>query len=230
SYAVPAASTTAGSADTSAATVDRIPVDSFGKQMKIAAAIFSALVFLLVWSSFSNYATYFVTTKKDSVEIMKGHFSPTGKHFFAVLHGAQFDQPEKTTYSRKEIFPILFDYYLNRSDAMLIDSSLPDFSAVGDYLQRAEQFALTSEMHQTVRQRRNNFRRLALLYKIDIDMAKASEASLQSALQHLQQAKALTTDPVQLTLIENKIDAATTTLAELKAQSEENETMLPSGE
>jgi hypothetical protein len=182
------------------------PTDPVVRSAKIAAAAMAALVILILWASFSNHAKYFVSVKKGSVEIWQGDFSPTGRRFFAVLHGLQPTEPIQEEYRRNEIFPMIFDYYLEKSDALLEVSDLPDYRAIIEYLEKAEKYALNDQMRNAITQRLNHIQRLTLLYKAEVDASKGTAESLANAIDGLEQALRLSKDPDQAAVITQKIE------------------------
>ncbi|MDA8141949.1 MAG: hypothetical protein M0036_25150 [Desulfobacteraceae bacterium] len=193
------------------------PTDPVLRSAKIAVTVVAALVIMIVWASISNHAKYFVTVKKGAMEIWRGEFSPTGRQFFAILHGVQPDDSKREVYSREEIFPIIFNYYLEKSDALLEVSELPDYKSIIEYLEKAERFALNSEMRDAITVRLNNIQRLTLLYKADVDASKDTVESLSAAAAGLEQALRLTRDPVQADTIKKKIEVLLNRRSDLQA-------------
>ncbi|KJS29048.1 MAG: hypothetical protein VR64_21665 [Desulfatitalea sp. BRH_c12] len=199
---------------------ERPPVDPVMRAAKIAGVAIAVLLFMILYASVSNSHKYYVMPKKGSVEIWKGDFSPSGKQFLVVLHGVQPSEPLEEVYGRKDVFPMIFTYYLGKADALLNVTGLPDYQAIDDFLDRADRFALNDDMHTSVKTRQDNIARLSLLYKADVDASKGSAEALESALQNLQQAQALTDDPAQLALINDKISSVKAKQASLETQSD----------
>jgi hypothetical protein len=206
-------------AQAAAAKPERTPADPVMRAAKLGIAAVATLAVLILWASFSNSGKYFVLPKKGSIEIWQGNFSPTGKHFIAVLHGLQPVEPVKAAYRRQDVYPIIFSYYVDKSDALLDVSGLPDYKSITDYLQRAEKFAITDEMRAAVKTRMDNIQRLNLMYKAEIDISKGTIPSLQAAAQALKQIQRLTTDPSQLEAINQKIAAVAASQAALEAKA-----------
>jgi hypothetical protein len=204
------------------ATTEPKPADSGWRNFKIGIGAVLALFLLILWGSLNNSGKYFVTSKKGAIEIWQGTFSPTGKQFIAVLHGVEPAGDVKPYYSKEEIFPILYNYYVGKADALLDVSGLPDYKSISDYLRHAQAYARTDDMRAAVQNRMDNIQRLSLMYKADIDMSKGTIPSLQSAVQTLKEVQRLTTEPSQLETLNRKIAAASAALAamEAKAQAE----------
>jgi hypothetical protein len=199
---------------------ERPPVDPVMRAAKIAGVAIAVLLFMILYASVSNSHKYYVMPKKGAVEIWKGDFSPSGKQFLVVLHGVQPSEPLEEVYGRKDVFPMIFEYYLGKADALLNVSGLPDYQAIDDFLDRADRFALNDDMHASVKTRQDNIARLSLLYKADVDASKGSPEALESALQNLQEAQRLTDDPAQLALINDKISSVKAKQASLETQSD----------
>ncbi|RJQ70965.1 MAG: hypothetical protein C4519_20400 [Desulfobacteraceae bacterium] len=190
------------------------------RAVKLGMAALALLIVLIIWASISNSFKYFLIPANGSIEIRRGDFSPAGQRTMVILHGVRPEAPVKPFYRRQEVYPMVFAYYLNKADALLEIEGLPDYQSIGDYLQRADRYALNSQMRQTVNIRRNKIRSLSLLYKADVEAGRGTAESLQSALQSLGQARQLTADPAQSALIEQKIARAKESLASLKAGAE----------
>jgi colicin import membrane protein len=194
--------------------------DPVQRAVKLGLAALALVVLLVVWASISNSSKYFIVPANGSVEIWRGDFSPTGKRFVVVLHDMRLDTPVKSVYRSDEIYPIIFDYYLNKADSFLDVQGLPDYHSITDYLQRADRFALNKEMHHAVDVRRSHIQRSSLLYKADVEAGKGTQESFQSALQSLMDAKRLTKDPTQLQLIDQRIAQVRKSIATLKNEPE----------
>lgn len=195
---------------------DDAPADPVQRAMKYGVAALVIVFLLLVWASYTNSVKYYVSSKKDALEIHKGLFSPTGNDFFIVLHGLQLSEPAKEVYSRQDIFPVIFNYFLEKADALLETDGLPDFEGIKGYLLKAEKYAFTSDMHNAVDTRLNNIGRMILLYKVDVAISKNTEEGLQLAMQYLKQAQRLSTDPVQKEAIKQKMAFVAKRQADLK--------------
>ncbi|MBI5064229.1 MAG: hypothetical protein HZB87_12405 [Desulfatitalea sp.] len=195
------------------------PADSGWRSFKFGIAAVLSVFLLIMWGSFSNSGKYFVMPKKGAIEIWRGKFSPTGKQFIAVLHGVEPAAAVKASYSRKEIFPILCSYYIGKADALLDVSGLPDYKSISDFLQRAQEYAISEELRTAVQTRMDNIQRLSLMYKAEIDISKGTVPSLQLAVQTLKEVQRLTTEPSQLEALNQKIAAVNASLSALEAKT-----------
>ncbi len=193
--------------------------DPVKRSIQYAAAAFALLILLLIGASFKNSGNFYLNAKDDALEISRGRFSPTGQAFFLVLHDTQPPQPLKSVYTREEIFPLAFNYYLDKADALLETSGVPDYEGMRNYLQMARRYAISPEMETAVTTRLNSIERMPLLYKADVAISKGTPESLQAALDYLRQSQPLITDAAQAELIAQKITAIQTQQAALAAEA-----------
>lgn len=200
--------------------------DPVSRMVKIAAAAAALLIFVLLAVSANNSAKYYIKPIDNAIEIWKGDFSPKDTRFFMVLHGAQVPEPLKDVYSEKEVFPLIFNYYIDKSDTLLEVKDLPDFEGIKKYLYKAEDFAVTNEMKLMVKDRLNTIARMILLYKADVAISRNTVDSLESAIKILKDAEKLTPSTMQAEEISQKIDTARERIkvlnAEAAAQPSEN--------
>lgn len=185
--------------------------------VKIAVAVAATIIFLVLAISYNNSSKYYVQPKDDAIEIWKGRFSPKDTRFFMVLHGVQVPEPVKEVYTQEEIFPLIFNYYVDKADTLLEVPGLPDFDGIKNYLHQAEDFIVTNDMRASVTSRLNNIERMTLLYKADVAMSKDTEDSLESAIKQLKSAATLTPSPAQAEEIAQMIETARERMANLKA-------------
>ncbi|MBR9982725.1 MAG: hypothetical protein KFF50_16960 [Desulfatitalea sp.] len=211
----PQTSSSAGSSATDGASSDPVM-----RAMKIGIAVLGLIVLLLLWASFANSTRYYMDTQRESVAVWKGAFSPTGKRLVAVIPGAQIAEPATDVYSRKEVYPLIFNHHLERADTLLAAGGLPDFPAIHSQLDTAEGFALNKEMRTAVNSRRTNLQRTQLIHQAHVEISKDTLASLAVALQNLRQAQRLTTDTTQLETTNQIITLVNERRAALQAQIE----------
>ena len=105
---------------------------------------------------------------------------------------------------------------MDKADTLLEVAGLPDYKAINEDLEKAEQYALTQEMRDAVEKRTNYIQRMTLLYKAEVDASKSDIESLNSAIDRLKQVQRLTDDPAQSELINQKIAAVTASLEAAK--------------
>lgn len=193
--------------------------DPVSKAAKILATSLGVVILLVLMVSQNNSSKYYVQPKDKAIEIWKGRFSPKDKKFFMVLHGTQLPGKVKDVYSKAEVFPLIFTYYLNKADTLLEVPGLPDFDGIKSYLHDAKKFAVDNKMSKTVGTRLHNIERMILLYKADVAISKSTISSLDSAMKHLKSAQKLITSPTQEQEIQQKLSLATNLKAALKAKA-----------
>jgi hypothetical protein len=169
----------------------------------IAAAVLLVLVLLAI--SNNNSSKYYLYPKEGAIEIWKGRFSPKDKKYFMVLHGVQLEKEVKAVYSQSEVYPMIFDYYLDKADTLLEVSGLPDFDGIKNHLYQAQSFATTPETKNKVKGRLNAIERMILLYRVDVAISKNTQDSLKAALKDLQKVSGLVANPSQQQEIDEKI-------------------------
>ena len=194
------------------------PADPVTRSVKIAAAAAALLVLILLAVSANNSSKYYLKPIASGLEIWKGDFSPKDRSIFMVLPGVHIDGPMQDVYSKKEVFPLIFNYYLDKADALPDISGLPDYEGIKRYLHQAEAYAVTNEMAKTVNERLNTIERMALLYKADVDISRNTEDSLESAIQTLKKADKLTANETQSAEITQKIEAAREAIQALRTK------------
>jgi colicin import membrane protein len=191
--------------------------DPMNRMIKMAVAAAAAIVLLILAISYNNSLKYYIYPKDDAIEIWKGEFSPKGKAFFMVLHGVPAVEPAKAVYTQKDVFPLVFTYFIDKADTLLEVPGLPDFEGIKTYLHKAQGYAIGQEMHTAVTTRLNNIERMTLLYKADVAISKDNEDALQSAIGLLKKAATLTPSPAQANEIAQKIEQARARLVELRS-------------
>lgn len=197
--------------------------DPMKKVIKYAVAGFLVVLLLIIGTSVKNSAKYYLKTTNEAIEIWRGNFSPTGKSLVITLPGVQAPDEQKTIYSREEVFPLAFNYYLGKADDLLDKPGQPDYEKIKIFVHQASAFAVNSQMKQAVQTRLNTIDRLPLLFKAEVALSKGTAESLDAAMGYLKKAKQLTSDPAQLEIINQKIEAAKEAKAALSAQTPEQQ-------
>ena len=194
--------------------------DPMTRATKMAAAVVAAVVFLMLSISYNNSSKYYIEPKENAIEIWKGRFSPKDTMFYMVLHGVELDEPLAEVYTSDEVFPLIFNYYLEEADMLLEVPGLPDFDGIKGYLHKARDYVVTSDMKSAVSSRLNNIERMILLYKADVAMSKGTIDSLQSGIKMLKEADVIAATEIQSQEIAQKIEAARSRIQALEAASE----------
>ncbi|MGD8844220.1 MAG: hypothetical protein PVI54_01865 [Desulfobacteraceae bacterium] len=188
------------------------------RPVKIGLAVAATIVFLLLAISYNNGSKYYLQPKDNAIEIWKGRFSPKDTQLLMVLPGTEMADPVKEVYTKKEVFPLIYNYYIEKADSLLEVPGLPNFEDIKGYLGQAQDFIVTSEMKSGVTLRLNNIERMILLYKADVSLSKSTEESIASAIKILKQAAKLTTSSTQAEMISKKIEIAKELAAKLKGE------------
>ncbi len=191
--------------------------DPMNRMIKIALAAAATIVLLVLAISYNNSQKYYIHPRDNAIEIWKGQFSPKGKAFFMVLHGVPAVEPAKETYTEKDVFPLVFTYFIDKADTLLEVPGLPDFEGIKSYLHQAQGYAIDHAMQTAVTTRLNNIDRMTLLYKADVAISKDNEDALESAIGLLKKAGTLTSSPALAEEIAQKIEHARARITELRS-------------
>ncbi|MCJ8500518.1 hypothetical protein [Desulfatitalea alkaliphila] len=197
---------------------DESTSDPVMRAMKIGIAALCVVVLFILWASFANSKRYYISEDRHGMTILQGAFSPTGKRVLAVLPGRQPADPVQAVYSRKEVFPLIFQFHLDQADAKLAETGLPDFDTIQTRLDLADAFALDKGMRASVTQRRNHLQRTQLIHQAHVEISKDTLPAMSTALQQLRQAQRLAADPVQLEAINQMITLVNERRAGLQAR------------
>jgi uncharacterized protein YueI len=195
--------------------------------MAMGAAVIIGILIILVIASFMNSGKYYLVPGKDALEIWRGRFSPTGKSFDRVLHNYRLGSSLKPYYLKQEIYPIIFKYYLEKSDDMLDLQGPTDFQGIVSYLNMAQQFALSDEMNGDITARMNTIKRITLLLKADVAINRGTHRSLELARRYLIDAKGLDPDAPQRKLIEEKLVLINTRLKKMSSPQSKSKNSQP---
>ena len=195
---------------------DTISPDPSKKVVKYLIAAFVVLVALITHTSIQNMNNYYLSATHGALEIWQGKFSPMGKELLLSLPGAQPPVSIKDVYSKTDVFPIIFDYYVEKADMLLEVSGMPDFKGVKKYLNRALSYATPDTPVEAAYARLNNIELMILLYKADVAASKATISDLKDAKVYLTQTSKLDLDEPQAEMIKQKIDAIDDMIADLQ--------------
>ena len=201
----PVAETTVGSDATQAAADKRLRAISKIKTYFIAC--FIILVSLILVTSYQNMKRYFIVARHGAVEIWKGTFSPLGRERLVIMAGVQPPVTIKEEYTQEEVFPMAFNYYLEKADTLMDVPGLPDFAGIKSSLNRALSYATTDEMRTLATAHTQNIDRMILLFKADVAASRGSVSGLAAARDYLNQAATLNPDEIEANLIEQKLNA-----------------------
>jgi hypothetical protein len=199
------AETTVGSDATQAAAEKRSRAIS--KVKTYFMACFIILVALILVTSYQNMKKYFIVARHGAVEIWKGTFSPLGRERLVIMAGVQPPVTIKELYTEEEVYPMAFQYYIEKADTLMDVPGLPDFVGIKSSLSRAFSYATTDAMRATATARMHNIDRMIFLYKADVAASRGSVAGLAAARDYLKQAAALNPDEIEANLIKEKLNS-----------------------
>jgi hypothetical protein len=170
----------------------------------IAGFTFLILMGLVIHTSFYNTSHYYLKSAAGAVEIWQGTFSPGGKKRILIMPGVQIPPKIKDVYTKAEVYPLAFNFYVSKADALMEVPGMPDFVGIKSYLNRALFFATTQNLRQTAEARINQIDRMILFYKADVATTKGTRAGLEAALGYLDEVGKLNPDDIEAELIKKK--------------------------
>jgi len=157
---------------------DADPID---KTIKIAAGCLAFLILILIGASLCNTQKFYIKTVKNSIEIWQGRFSPKGEKKLVSLAGIKMPAKVQKVYSKKDVYPFIFSYFLDKADALLYAPGIPDFAGIKCYIDLAQPYATTQELRDAATLRLNSIAQTLLMYKADIATSRGNIADLESA-------------------------------------------------
>ena len=196
--------TTAAPAAAVADETESDPVNSF---VRYTGAALALLILLVLFASAQNTNKYFVIARDGAVEIWRGSFAPMGKKRLLIMPGVQAPELQKEVLSKLEVYPIIFQYYMDKAEALLDIPGAPDFAGVNAYLNQARQYATTQEMRASAEARITSLDRMVLLYKADMASSRGTPDGFSDAEKYLKQAAAMNPDEIESNLIRQKLDS-----------------------
>ncbi|MBW1838086.1 MAG: hypothetical protein JRI99_14335 [Deltaproteobacteria bacterium] len=192
--------------------------DPMERTLKFFLAGFVFLVAIIIGASISNRSNYYVKTVDGAVEIWQGRFAPMGEGLLIALPGATPPETTQAVYSKNEALPLVFNYYIEKADALLGVADMPDFKGIKLYLNKALSFATTENLRNAAYSRLNSIDAMILLYKAAVASSKNTLADFKTALRYLEEASTLKLDETQARLINQKILAVKDLMAALEAK------------
>jgi hypothetical protein len=195
------------------------PADPAEKMLYYGVAGLALLVLIVIIASWMNTQHYYVKPGKDTVDIWQGKFAPKGAKLLISFPGLQMAEPIKDTYTAKEVFPIIYQYYLDKADQLLDEPGVPDFDGVKAYLQQSQDYATTRVMKAIVKSRLDAINLMVLVYKADVAASKDNPEDLKAARDYLKEALSYQMDEMESTLIKKKAEAVKLKLEQLNSKA-----------
>ncbi|MBC2712921.1 MAG: hypothetical protein HGJ94_18595 [Desulfosarcina sp.] len=187
--------------------------------IKLFAAGLVFLILLVIGASTSNSFKYYLAENQGALEIWKGKFAPMGKKMVIALPGVLAPEDLKDVYSADDVYPLAFQYFLDKADALLGVPGIPDFKGIKATLKTALEYGSTNTLRTVAYDRLDNIDRLILTYKADVAASRGTIDDLDSAIGFLKDADKLTTDRVQEEMIAQKITAHEAAITALEEQA-----------
>lgn len=201
--------------------------DPMEKAMKYLVAAVVVLAALIIGSSMINKTKYYMNANEGALEVWQGRFAPMGEELLITLPGVQLPETTKDIYLKKDVFPIIFNYYVEKADTLLEVPGMPDFAGIKGYLNKALSYAVISASTDAAYNRLNNIELMILFYKADVAAGKANISDLKDAKRYLDQAAGLSKNDLQAGIITQKIDAVDKQIAALKAKEKGAKSPVP---
>ena len=171
-------------------------------------------------ASIMNTHDYFLKEADGAVEVWQGRFAPMGTYRMLSMPGGILPETIQEEYTKKEIFPFIFNYYIEKADALLKVPGLPDFEGIKSELNTAMCYAVSKAHKRTVSSRLTSLDLMILWYKADVEIGKGTAAALESASVLLKEASSLDLDRHDADRVEKRIKTVQEAMAALKAADE----------
>jgi len=190
------------------------------------ASGFIILVALIFSASSSNNSKYYIKEKTGILEIWQGRYAPLGEERMMTLPGVPLPEQINAVYSESEVFPLIFNYYIDKADAISDMSDTPDYVAIKSYLNEALLFATTGDLRKKVYSRLNNIKFNDLMYKAGVSESRGAISDLDEAMRYLNKASLLKVDAGKSDVVKQKIESIKEQKAEMiEAQVPEEATV-----
>ncbi|MBC2696385.1 MAG: hypothetical protein HF982_14140, partial [Desulfobacteraceae bacterium] len=189
------------------------------------------ILFALIFSaSSSNNSKYYIKEKAGVLEIWQGRYAPLGEERMISLPGVPLPELINAVYSKSEVFPLIFNYYVDKADAILGMSETPDYVAIKSYLNEALLFATTGDLSKKAYSRLNNIKFNDLMYKAGVAESRGAISDLDEAMRYLNKALLLKVDAGKSDVVKQKVESIKEQKAEMiEAQMAEESTGAASG-
>jgi len=191
------------------------------------ASGFIILVVLIFSASSSNNSKYYIKEKAGVLEIWQGRYAPLGEELMMSLPGVPLPEQINAVYSETEVFPLIFNYYIDKADAISGMSDTPDYVAIKSYLNEALLFATTGNLRKKAYSRLNDIKFNDLMYKAGVAESRGAVSDLDEAIRYLGQALLLKVGAGKSDVVKQKLESIKEQKAEMiKAQVAEEATAI----
>ncbi len=193
------------------------PSDPVDNTIKIVAAGLAFLVLLIIGASVSNSYKYYLADNQGILEIWQGKFAPLGNKKLIALPGVAIPETIKAVYDADDVYPLIFQYYIDEADALL-EASTPDFERIKGTLKTALEYGSTKTLRNVAYARLDNIDRLILTYKAEVAASRGTIEDLTAAIGFLKEVSNLTSDETQKEMISQKIAAHEALIQQLEEE------------
>jgi hypothetical protein len=194
--------------------------DPMSTIIKLCMVGFVLLIAIILKVSAINQSHYYLKPTKAGVEIWQGIFAPLGEDRLILLPGAEKPEFIQAVYSKPEVYPLIFNYYVKKADELLEKPGMPDFEGIKINLDKALPYAATEKLRTVAKARRNNIDVMILFYKTEVAVSKETIPDYEAALEYLTEAQALDVDGSKTDLIKQKTKSINASLSKLKEAEE----------
>ncbi|MDY0163951.1 MAG: cell envelope integrity protein TolA, partial [Desulfobotulus sp.] len=131
----------------------------------LALALFFTLIII---TSIQNMSGYYIKQSGTNLEIWQGAFSPKGKKHVITLPGVAAPEASKAVYTRSEVMPLAFNFYMEQAVRETAKPGFPNFKTIERLLKTAEKYASSSEERRLVAMQIQGLNEMIARYKNDM--------------------------------------------------------------
>ncbi len=172
----------------------------------IIAACLAFIFTPIILASFLNTTNYYLQATDGALELWQGDFAPLGKNLVISMPGALPPETIKEVYRKKEVYPIVSDYLLDKADALIEIEGLSNFQHIKSTLQEAQTYAVTKPMQIKIDNRLTKIEFMNLMYKADVAAESSSADGKETAIHYLEKAALLDLDAHEAEMVMKKLN------------------------
>ena len=201
------------------------PQEPMDKTFKYAIGAFACVIAILLLVSWCNSSKFYFRQKDRMVQLGQGTFAPMGKKLVASFSDLRIlnNVPKQKSYTKKQAYGILSDYFVKRADEILKTGATPDLKAAKSYLARASEYAVSDSRRQEVQSRLNSINFLVLLGKGELARSKGTIDDFETAKGYLTQAIPVASTDLEKNMITKNLAAIEYAIAEHKISKGEKQ-------
>jgi hypothetical protein len=181
---------------------------------KIGIIAFCAIIMLLIFSSYSNTKKYYIEEKDGAVEIWRGTFTPMGQTRLMIMPGIQMPPERKDVYAWQDAYRLMYQYYIEKADAILEVPGIPDTAGLTSNLEEAIRYAPNRELRDAARSRLIGIRMQILVNKAQAALNRGTIESATAAIGFLKEAAGYDLTAAEAEMVQRKIEEANAVLAD----------------